>query len=84
MRSRIQVVEDQPKLLQELRAEFGSRATFDFDIARSDGSALFVSERLQQPRLHEAAAAATPATFDVRRLPGLGELRVLRRSGESR
>ena len=70
-------------LLKELRAEFGAHATFDFDIARADGSALFLSDRLQQQRLHDETAGPTSATSDVRMLPGLGELRVLRRSLES-
>lgn len=69
--------------LKELRAKFGSHATFDFDIARADGSALFLSDRLQQQRLHDETVGPTSATSDERTLPGLGEHRVLRRLLES-
>ncbi len=70
-------------LLKELKAEFGSHATFDFDIAGADGSALFLSDRLKQQRLFDGTVWPTQSRSDVRILPDMGELRVLRHSLES-
>lgn len=70
-------------LLKELRAEFGSHDTFDFDITLSDGTALFLSNRLRQLRLFDGITWPAQPVSDESVLPGLGEHRVLRKVIES-
>lgn len=71
------------ELLSELQAEFGSHDTFDFDITQSDGTALFLSNRLRQLRLFDGTTWPAQPISDERVLPGLGEHRVLRKMIES-
>ncbi len=73
----------QAGLLEELQAQFGSHETFEFDIARRDGSPLFLSARLEQQRLFDGAAWPTEPATSKRTLPKLGEYRVLRKVIES-
>lgn len=74
---------DAETLMNELQAEFGSHVTFDFDITRRDGSAMFLSNRLGQQRLYDGSDWPTQPTSDARVLSGLGEHRVLRKTIES-
>lgn len=74
---------DRAELLEELRAEFGSHETFEFDIACRDGSALFLSSRLEQQRLFDGGTWPTEPETSKQTLPKLGEYRVLRKVIES-
>lgn len=74
---------DPATLMNELQAEFGSHVTFDFDIARRDGRAMFLSNRLGQQRLFDGSDWPAGPTFVMQRLTGLGEHRVLRKAIES-
>lgn len=74
---------DSETLLRELQAEFGSHVTFDFDITRRDGSAMFLSNRLGPQRLDNGDHWPSQPMTDSRTLSGLGEHRVLRKAIES-
>lgn len=79
----LKTLTDRDELLKELRAEFGSHDTFEFDITRSDGTVLLLSNRLRQLRLFDGTAWPAQPVTDERVLPGLGEHRVLRKVIES-
>lgn len=71
------------ELLKELRDEFGQHDTFEFDVARRDGSALFLSNRLEPRRLADAGERSQQPTSETRVLPELGTYRVHRKGIDS-
>ncbi len=76
---------DHERLMEELTAEFGSHENYEFEIARRDGSTMFLSNRLKQQRLFDGADWPPGPTSNTRTqtLRGLGEYRVLRKAIES-
>lgn len=76
-------ITDPETLMRELQAEFGLHVTFDFDVTRRDGRAMFLSNRLGQQRLFDGSDWPTQPASDERALAGLGEHRVLRKAIES-
>ena len=71
-------------LLKELRAEFGTHESFEFEITHRDGRVMFLSNRLDQQRLSGGSDSYTQPTSSSRWLSGLGEYRILRKELDSR